>query len=243
MDAALADPLLTQHCLVLSQASALYSSSSGRVTLQVFVFATFRCSDGRTAERVAAQVDCMVESRLLHGDFLVLSPTLSSTVTNLFVFHVDCAALVPHTRVKRHSAFRLRAHGKRHSAPSAHKIPVAIGNAMPATFADAATQLSFAEFSERCNLFSALPPRPQPSPTPLLEGASQTSPHSAASAEASTQLPLTEFFIWCMYSKGSFGSLGSATVTWKYQPVASPTQPHPTSGRSYADLSTQRCLH
>ena len=44
------------------------------------------------------------------------------------------------------------------------QTPSNTGNAMAATFADAATQLSFAEFLERCNLSSALPPRPQPSP-------------------------------------------------------------------------------
>ena len=117
---------------MLSQASAFYSFSSGCVTrqvtistvqislsahtmarcsssLSVFAFATLRCSDGRAAERAAAQLDNMVESRLLHGNSLAPSTTLSPTVTSWCVLHVDCAALALHTRVERHSAFRLRA--------------------------------------------------------------------------------------------------------------------------------------
>ena len=68
------------------------------------------------------------------------------------------------------------------------------------TFADAATQLSFAEFFERCILSKALPPRPQPSPTLLQDASTQASPHSAAFTDASTQLPFTEFFLGCVYS-------------------------------------------
>ena len=73
------------------------------------VFATFRCSDGRTAERAAEKLDYMVESRMLHGYSLALSTTLSPTGTSWCVFHVDCTALALHTRVERHSAFKLLA--------------------------------------------------------------------------------------------------------------------------------------
>ena len=59
------------------------------------------------------------------------------------------------------------------------QTPSHSGNTIPATCSDAATQLSFAEFLESCNLSSALPPRPRPSPTLLLDAASQTPPHSA----------------------------------------------------------------
>ena len=72
---------------------------------------------------------------------------------------------------------------------------------MPTTFANAATQVSFAEFLERCILSSALPPRRQPSSTFLLDAAAQTPPHSAAFADATTQLPLKEFFLECIFSK------------------------------------------
>ena len=68
------------------------------------------------------------------------------------------------------------------------------------TFADAATQLSFAEFFERCILSKALPPRPLPIPTLLQDASTQASPHSAAFTDASTQLPLTEFFLGCVNS-------------------------------------------
>ena len=69
------------------------------------------------------------------------------------------------------------------------------------TFANAATQLSFAGCLESCNLSSTLPPCPNPSPTLLLDAATQTPSHSAAFADATTQLPLTEFFLGCIYSK------------------------------------------
>ena len=39
------------------------------------------------------------------------------------------------------------------------------GDVMPTSLAEAATQLSFLEFLQRCNLFIAPPPRPQPSAT------------------------------------------------------------------------------
>ena len=69
------------------------------------------------------------------------------------------------------------------------------------TFADAATQLSFAEFLESCHLSSTLPPRPNPSTTLLLEAATQTPSHRVATADATTQLLLTEFFLGCIHSK------------------------------------------
>ena len=41
----------------------------------------------------------------------------------------------------------------------------------------------------------------RPIPTLLLDSATQTPPHSVASADTTTQLPLTEFFLGCIYSK------------------------------------------
>ena len=54
------------------------------------------------------------------------------------------------------------------------QTPSNTGDTVPATFADAATQLSFAEFLESCNLSSTLPPCPQANPTQLLDAATQT---------------------------------------------------------------------
>ena len=51
---------------------------------------------------------------------------------------------------------------------------------------------------ERCNLLRAAPPHLQPNTTQLLDAATQTFPHSAASADASTQLPLAEFSLGCI---------------------------------------------
>ena len=78
---------------------------------------------------------------------------------------------------------------------------IVASDVMSATLAEAATQLSFAEFLERCNLYRASPPHPQPNTTLLLDAAAQTPSHSVASADATTQQPLTEFFLGCIYSK------------------------------------------
>ena len=90
-----------------------------------------------------------------------------------------------------------------HSAisPQVQTSPTRIvtGDVMSATLPEAATQLSFAEFLERCNLLRAPLPRRQPNPTLFLDAAAQTFPRCAASADASTQLPLAEFFLGCIY--------------------------------------------
>ena len=78
------------------------------------------------------------------------------------------------------------------------------GNMMSATLAEVGTQLSFVEFLERCNLLIAPLPRPQPSPTLLLDAATQTSPHSVASADATTQLG----------SRSSLSGVSTPKVFW-----------------------------
>ena len=80
----------------------------------VFAFVISQFSDGRTAECAAAPWHHMVESLLLHG-YVALSTTLPSTVTIWCVLHADCTALVPHTKVEGHSAFRSRPARSRHS--------------------------------------------------------------------------------------------------------------------------------
>ena len=64
---------------------------------------------------------------------------------------------------------------------------------MSVTLAEAAAELSFAEFLERCNLLRASLPHPQPNPTLLVDAATQTFPRIAVSVDVSTQLPLAEF--------------------------------------------------
>ena len=61
------------------------------------------------------------------------------------------------------------------------------GDLLSATLAEAATQLSFAAFLERCIFVSASPPPQLPVPTPSLHAATQTFPHTAASRDVSTQ--------------------------------------------------------
>ena len=110
-----------------------------------------------------------------------------------------------------------------HSAISSHiqasPTRIVTGDVMSATLAEAATQLSFAEFLERCNLMRASPPH-----TLLLDAATQTFPHSAASADASTQLPRAEFFLSWMHLLGRpFRSLGPTTGTWQNLPDVFPS--------------------
>ena len=64
---------------------------------------------------------------------------------------------------------------------------------MSATLAEAATQLSFAAFLERCIFVNASLPLPLPVPTPPLDAAAQTLSHSAASRDVSTRLSFKEF--------------------------------------------------
>ena len=62
------------------------------------------------------------------------------------------------------------------------------GEVMPTSLAEAATQLSFLEFLQRCNLLIAPPQPPQlPVPISLLYAAVQTTPPSNASQDVSTQ--------------------------------------------------------
>ena len=80
------------------------------------------------------------------------------------------------------------------------------GDVMSATLAEDATQLSFVEFLERCNLLRVSPPHPQPNPTLLLDAATQTFPRTAP-ADVSTQLPLAEFSLGCIYSEDPLDGL------------------------------------
>ena len=114
-----------------------------------------------------------------------------------------------------------------------------------------ATQLSLAEFSERCKLLRAPPPRPQPNPTLLLDAATQTFPHSAASAEASTQLPLAEFFLGCVYSNDTtdrpvpppaHGNASSASLPHPVD-IATIHSPSRTSDRHVCTTAPRARLH
>ena len=63
---------------------------------------------------------------------------------------------------------------------------------LSATLAEAATQLSFAAFLERCIFVHASPPPHLPIPTVSLDVARQTFSHTAASRDVSTQLSFME---------------------------------------------------
>ena len=97
---------------------------------------------------------------------------------------------------------------------------------------------------------------PAAQPHLLLDAATQTSPHCAASADATTQLPLTEFFVGCVYTNDpldrsipppTHGNARSASLP---QPidiatVYSPCSTSRTSGRSAprARLHSRHRLH
>ena len=78
---------------------------------------------------------------------------------------------------------------------------------MSATLAEAATQLSFAAFLERCISVSASPPPPLPIPTPPLDAATETIRHIAVSQDVSTQLSHDEFSLRCVHPHNPSGIL------------------------------------
>ena len=200
----------------------------------------------------------MVESLLLHG-YPALSTTFSPTVTSWCELLVVSGA-TGSTQESNGTASSGSVSSPQipHSAISS-QVPAGpdrnvTGNVMSATLAEAATQLSFAEFLERCNLLIAPPPRPQPSPTLLKDAATQTFPHSAASAGTTTQLPLTKFFLGCKYSKDpldrsvpppTHGNASSASLPQPIDIITihSPSSTSRTSGRHVCTTAPRARLH
>ena len=66
-------------------------------------------------------------------------------------------------------------------------------HSVSSTLAEAATQLSFATFLERCIFVNASPPPQLPVSTPPLDAPMQTLPDTATSRDVSTQLSFSEF--------------------------------------------------
>ena len=117
---------------------------------------------------------------------------------------------------------------------------------LSATLAEAATQLFFAAFLERCISVSASPPPPLPIPTPLLDAATQTIPHIAVSLDVSTQLSLEEFSLRCAHPHNPSEALAPPPTHEVLSPTCS--RPVPSLLRcSYAVFPTQcrisRFLH
>ena len=101
----------------------------------------------------------MVESLILHG-YLALSTTLSLTVTSWCELLVPCADIGLHTGVQWHSVLKLCVQPTVYtqcyqSTSSGGPTRIVTSDVMSALLAEAATQLSFAEFLERCNLSNA----------------------------------------------------------------------------------------
>ena len=78
---------------------------------------------------------------------------------------------------------------------------------MSATLAEAATQLSFAAFLERCIFVNAFPLHQLPVTTPPLDAATQTFSHTAAPRDVSAQLSLEEFSLRCAHPHNPSGAL------------------------------------
>ena len=191
----------------------------------------------------------MVESLLLHG-YSALSTTLSPTVTSWCELLVPCADIGLHTGVQWHSVPKLcvqpTVYTQCHQSTSSGGPYSDCHKRCNVTLAEAATQLSFAEFMERCNLLRAAPPHLQPNPTQLLDAATQTFPHSAASADASTQLPLAVFSLGCIYPEDPL-DCSVPPLARHYLPDVFSTHPSSSPRRSCADSFTQcrfcRCYH
>ena len=145
------------------------------ISFSVFTFVTFQFSDGRTADCAAAltapQGGITLTARVFrpqHYIFLQLLQAGASSTSS-----VQPLASTQESNGTASSG-SVSSPQLPHSATSP-QVPAGptrnvTGNVMSATLAEAATQLSFAEFLER-----ALPRRPQPSPTLLPDAATQTS--------------------------------------------------------------------
>ena len=126
------------------------------------------------------------------------SLSLSSTVTSWCDLPVSCANVGLHTRVTWCCDVKFLScpqvtHGAISPQVQMGPTRTITSYLLSATLAEAATQLSFAAFLERCISVSASPPPPLPIPTPPLDAATQTFPHTAVSRDVSTQLSFKEF--------------------------------------------------
>ena len=128
------------------------------------------CPYGRTSVHAAASWHHSVESFLLHGQF-ALSTTLSNSYKLVRAPRLLCRHWPPHRSPMVQRLHVLCPAHSYHTVPSTGSggpTRNVTGDVMSTSLAEAATQLSFLEFFERCILPGALPPRPQPSPTLLL---------------------------------------------------------------------------
>ena len=114
----------------------------------------------------------------------------------------------------------------------------ATSDLMSATLAEAATQLFFAEFLERCILLRA---SPLPTPTQLLDAATQTIPHIAVSQDVynsrSRSSPSD------VPPARSLGGLGSTFDARRFLSDVFPTHPSATPRRGCADPCAKCCIY
>ena len=102
-----------------------------------------------------------------------------------------CRCRPPH---ECHMVQRLQVLCHAHRYPQVQMDPTrtSTSDLLSATLVEAATQLSFAAFLERCIFVHASPPPQLPVPTPPLDAVTQIFSHTAASRDVSTQLSFRE---------------------------------------------------
>ena len=243
--------------LLLHGYSALSTTLSSTVTIWCDFYADYTspCPSHRSRTAQRPQVPCLASSRhsvLLYRTFWWA--TLAMSVHR----RGHCALCLQHTKLPQQTPLR--------KTPSRSSCSCVLPNTAPGvhfhsdfmkTFVKhrpqtaqttrcqphSPTQFSFDVFFGHCILSSALPPGPQPSTTLLLDAAVQTPSHSVASADATTQLPLTEFFLGCINSKDPLDrSVPPPTHGHVYS--ASPPQPSDIATiNSLQSTSSTSCRH
>ena len=161
---------LAHHGLYCTHVCAYTPQLVAASPFSVFAFAVFSCSHGRKHQNM----------RLRHGTegwnhsyYTGISHTLSNSYYMVRPHRLLCRFLAstrePHGAATAGSVSCAQV---THSAisPQVQTGPTrtATSDLLSATVAGAATQLSFAEFSERCILLRVSPPPPLPTPTLLL---------------------------------------------------------------------------
>ena len=145
-----------------------------------------------------------------------------------------------------------------HEVPSAHKFrraPLAVSQAMSCQLRSLRPPRSSHSLSSyRLQPLNCSSSAPEQCATPPLETATQTFPHSAASADATTQLSLTEFFLGCIYSKDPLdrsvpppahgnGSSASLPQPIHIATVCSPSSTSRTTDRHACTTAPRARLH
>ena len=175
----------------------VHTTAPCSICFSVFVFVVPPCPYGRTSRTcgclLAAQGGITLTTRAIRSQIYILSNSYKLVRAPRLL----CRCRLPHG-VTWCSDFKLCVlPTSTHSAisPQVQTGPTrtVTSDLMSAMLAEAATHLSFAAFLERCIFVNAAPSPQLPVPTPPLDAATQTLPHTATSRDVSTQLSFSEF--------------------------------------------------